>query len=218
LQGQNKVMDAVQAIKHFLKNTWLYTFYKIRKDKKLYNIWLQSGKSAPPPHLVKQMVIKEYFEKFKTPIFIETGTYLGDMVYAVKDIFDCIYSVELDVDLWRNACARFTKAKNIIIVHGDSGEMLGRILDSIAKPCLFWLDGHYSAGVTAKGELMTPIQKELTCIFSHPLSKHHIILIDDARLFTGENDYPSIQLLGDWILSVGLNNFEVKDDIIRIYK
>ena len=32
-------------------------------------------------------------------------------------------------------------------------------------PAIFWLDGHYSAGITAMGEQATPIFKELTHIF-----------------------------------------------------
>ena len=107
-------------------------------------------------------------------------------------------------------------AKHITILHGDSGEVLEQVLARINKPCLFWLDGHYSGGVTAKGSLETPIQKELTHIFNHPQAHNHIILIDDARLFTGQDDYPALQFLQDLTISAGFDVYEVKDDIIRI--
>jgi hypothetical protein len=83
---------------------------------------------------------------------------------------------------------------------------------------LFWLDGHYSGGITAKGPLDTPIVKELDSILNHSVTGH-VILIDDARCFVGENDYPTIDELREilhterprWV-------FEVKDDIIRIHE
>ena len=75
-------------------------------------------------------------------------------------------------------------------MHGDSGEILPELLNNINEPILFWLDGHYSAGNTSKGSLNTPIIKELVTIFQHPI-KQHIILIDDARLFNGADDYPT---------------------------
>jgi len=45
-----------------------------------------------------------------------------------------------------------------------------------------------------------------------------VILIDDARNFTGnDDDYPSIQELQDLVASIGSSwTFEIKDDIIRI--
>jgi hypothetical protein len=86
---------------------------------------------------------------------------------------------------------------------------------------LFWLDAHYypnSGGTTAKGELETPIIKELHCILNHPV-EGHVILIDDAREFPGRNNYPTIAQLQDLIVKRHPNRaFEVKDDIIRIHK
>lgn len=42
--------------------------------------------------------------------------------------------------------------------------------------------------------------------------------IDDARCFTGENDYPSLKTLGQFIFEAHPGwVFYVKDDIIRTY-
>jgi hypothetical protein len=142
---------------------------------------------------------------------------MGDMVYAVRDNFDAIYSIELDAELCRNAQKRFAKQRNIMIFQGDSGAILGEILASIKLPCLFWLDGHYSAGITARGSSETPIKKELRHISGHSHKRSHIILVDDARCFTGEGDYPSIRSLRDWAANEGFDRFEVRDDIVRIY-
>jgi hypothetical protein len=82
---------------------------------------------------------------------------------------------------------------------------------------LFWLDGHYSGGVTGIGSLETPIIKELQTIFNHPLSKKHVILIDDARLFNGTRDYPKIEELQVFVKTQKENlEFYVENDIIVV--
>jgi hypothetical protein len=69
---------------------------------------------------------------------------------------------------------------------------------------------------TAKGEKDTPIKEELLQIINHKV-KDHIILIDDARLFNGENDYPGIKKIKNLISKyLPSHTFEVKNDIIRI--
>lgn len=46
-----------------------------------------------------------------------------------------------------------------------------------------------------------------------------MILIDDASLFTGENDYPSMEKLQEMIDDVGGGyRMHVEFDIIRIHK
>jgi len=42
--------------------------------------WVKSGSSTFPPHVFKQKVVKSYAKKFSIEIFLETGTFLGDMV------------------------------------------------------------------------------------------------------------------------------------------
>ena len=97
-------------------------------------------------------------------------------------------------------------------------KVLPSLLTLIREPCLFWLDAHYSEGITVKSDLNTPILEELKHIFAHTI-RGHVILIDDARCFTGREDYPTGEELKlfvakkrpGWI-------FEVKDDIIRIHR
>jgi hypothetical protein len=121
----------------------------------------------------------------------------------------------LSLDLFNDAKRRFNNDKNVTIIQGDSGKVLPKILSEINEPAIFWLDGHYSAGITARGEKECPIFEELDAIFNH--SKHnHILLIDDARFFNGQGDYPTISALTDYIKSKnGEYKVEVKHDIIR---
>ncbi|MGD8787327.1 MAG: hypothetical protein PVJ60_07880, partial [Phycisphaerales bacterium] len=101
---------------------------------------------------------------------------------------------------------------------GQSGEILPQVMQKIDKPCLFWLDAHYSGGSTAKGDLETPIMQEIQCIFNHPCAAKHILLIDDACCFVGKNDYPTIEALKKFILKVCPGwVFRVKEDIIRVH-
>jgi hypothetical protein len=181
-----------------------------------YQHWLSQNKPLPPPHIVKQKVVEEFKEKFNLHNLVETGTFLGDMVYSQINNFTEIVSIELDETLFQDAENKFKKNKNVKIIHGDSGKVLKNIINKFNEPCLFWLDGHYSAGFTAKGETETPILEELNTILTNKLD--HIILIDDARCFTGENDYPTLNFLKDYVYNKkDKYHIEVIDDIIRLY-
>ena len=179
------------------------------------NEWQKKGCPIPPPDIVKQITVQEYQQKYGYTTLVETGTYLGDMVAAQKIRFKKIISIELGVDLFEMAQKRFNNDKNVIIVQGDSGKMLPKILNEIYEPVIFWLDGHYSSGITAKGDKECPIYEELDAIFN--LKKfNHIILIDDARCFIGSGDFPSVEKLTKYIKSKNENyKVELKNDIIR---
>lgn len=179
--------------------------------------WEKSGRPHPPPHLVKQRVVKQYARKFSLTTLVETGTFYGAMVEASKTTFDRIFSVELDETLFQGAREKFHRLPYVTIVQGDSGKVLPTILAQIEKPCLFWLDGHYSAGVTALGDKVTPILAELEHIFSHPVSDH-VILIDDARLFNGQDGYPLLDEVRKFIMTKRPHwAWSVRDDIIRAH-
>jgi hypothetical protein len=169
-------------------------------------------------HLVKQRVIKDYATRFGLPVFVESGTHVGNMVEAIKGAFQDVYSIELSTELFTQSSARFAGVRHVHLVQGDSGRILGEVLRGVKRPCLFWLDGHYSGGMTVKGELETPIERELAHVAAHPLAHQHVILIDDARLFTGEGDYPGVTQLQDWAARAGFTSCTVEDDIIRIHR
>jgi hypothetical protein len=184
--------------------------------KKILNKWIAEGRKVPPPHVVKQNVIKNFHENYSSEILVETGTFRGEMVFAQRMNFKKIISIELSQDLFKLVEKRLKKYKNVTIIQGDSGILLSEIIDKIDKPAIFWLDGHYSGFETAKGDLETPIERELQLVLSHKIN--HIILVDDARMFVGKNDYPTIQQLKDFIFSMKKNYlFNVEDDIIRIF-
>jgi hypothetical protein len=181
-------------------------------------LWEKKGRPIPSPQANNQKTVKQYAKLFSIMTLIETGTYLGEMVEASKKTFDRIYSIELDSNLYEIAKQRFSKSRSIAIIKGDSGRVLPELLKSIESPCLFWLDAHYCSGAsTSGGELITPIMKELECILNHSIKKH-VILIDDARLFVGKDDYPTIEELERFILHINPNLvIRIENDIIRVH-
>jgi hypothetical protein len=53
-------------------------------------LWKMQGKPVPPPHFVKQSVVRKYAKKFGIKVFVETGTYHGAMVEAMRNQFRVI--------------------------------------------------------------------------------------------------------------------------------
>jgi hypothetical protein len=176
-----------------------------------------------PEYSEKRAIILSYKEKYKPDIFVETGTLFGDTVQILSSNFKKLYSIELSEELAIKAKKRFDNLKHISIVQGDSGVEIDSILKIITEPVLFWLDGHYSGDFyhrdelikTAKGVLNTPVEKELELIMQSGFP--HIVLIDDAREFTGSNDYPTIKQLRHLLKKSKFGyQLSVDRDIIRI--
>lgn len=158
--------------------------------------WIRRWRPAPAPPVIKLAVLDFYRARFQPSIFIETGTYEGDTVLAMQDRFRRLYTVELSRDLHQQAVARLAGHRHITALQGDSTDVLPSILKEINEPCFFWLDGHYSGGKTAKGKLNCPLLQELECIVTHPI-RHHVILVDDARLLGKQEDYPTVKELAE---------------------
>jgi hypothetical protein len=204
-------------LRRSLGQTRLFQALRKVRQKWIYEQWLAGDRPLPPPHFHKQLTVREYARTFRTPILVETGTYLGDMVDGVKNDFETIYSIELGRELHEAAKRRFRSSGHVQLLQGDSTEVLPRILAQLKAPCLFWLDAHYSAGVTARGTSDTPIVRELEMIFGAGIASN-VILIDDARCFTGADDYPALDDLRSFVESRDARcRFEVRDDIIRIH-
>jgi hypothetical protein len=221
-------MEKDSTVKGMLKRSVFYkllVYYrkvinrrKAASDRKnILKQWYKAGRPAPPPHIYKIAVIRQYASQLHSQTLIETGTYLGETINACKHLFKKLISIELDDKLYENAVNLFAHEPHIALYKGDSGEVLEKVLANITGPCLFWLDGHYSEGITAKGKLNTPIISELGHIFNRHI-KDQVILIDDARCFNGENDYPTITYLKDFVTRHDKAlKFIIADDIIRIY-
>ena len=201
----------INQIYRFCKKTKFKLLLLFQKDIKI------------PSYEFKRGEIDKYIKKFNLKVLVETGTFQGDTVEYFKDKLPQIFSIELSADFAENAKKRFSSSPNVTIIEGDSGEILNHLVIEINQPTIFWLDGHYSSEfyigdkyfITAKGKLNTPIISELTAILETDFS--HVILIDDARLFVGRDDYPSIKQIRKFIQRTNNNySLHIKDDIIYI--
>ena len=204
------------------KNNIFYRAHKRVKEgisaRKKVLLWKLKGRPVPAPHAVKQAIVKEYEAKYRLPVFIETGTYMGEMIDAVLNLFPKIISIEFDLKLAQRAKNKYSSMRHVTILQGDSGTLMPELLSGIKEPCLFWLDAHYSGGVTGQADSETPIVKEIKAILEHPCSDH-VILIDDAREFTGNNNYPTLEELRQ-LLKDSRNDWRMKvdADVIRIHQ
>lgn len=182
-------------------------------------LWLEPLFTRPPykgsiPHRVKQRIIRDYARRFDLRTLVETGTYMGDMVWAMRNQFDEIHSVELDSRLHARASKRFKSYPRVHLYQGDSGKVLADVIPRLRGPSIFWLDGHYSAGITARGETDTPVLAEIGHVL-RATRREHVILIDDARCF-GHGEYPPLDDLRILIGSRPDLALEVAEDVIRI--
>jgi hypothetical protein len=180
--------------------------------------WRLAGRPVPPPPLVKQAIVKAYQRRFGLRVFVETGTFAGDMIDAVRPHFARIISIELDPGWHARAVERFQSDRHVSLLQGDSGVRLREVLASLTEPALFWLDAHYSGPITARGVVDSPIAQELAALRAHPV-KGHVVLIDDMRDFTGRDGYPTVDDLVAWIRSGDAAAVvEVKDDVLRWHR
>jgi hypothetical protein len=154
----------------------------------------------------KGAIILEH-QKPGVRVFVETGTYRGDMIDRVGNRFEKIYSIELDEDLYDKAKQRFENRKNINLLQGDSAVEIKKILELLKEPALFWLDAHAPGKITAQN---SPTIGELASILSHSV-KDHTILIDDARMF----DRKTIRLVKNMAKNNGYK-FAIKNGIFML--
>lgn len=204
-------------LKNWIRLTYVFRVLNAVRQPRRYREWLRQGQPDPPPPLAKHAIIREYAKKNGMPVFVETGTFLGDTVQAMLGDFETLISIELSEKLYRKALKRFAGREKVSLFNGDSGEVLARILPDLTRPALFWLDAHFSSGVTARGDFDTPLYKELDLILNHPLAQKHVILIDDARFLNGRDGYPSFEGLRERVTTAGLKTCEIRNDIARIH-
>lgn len=173
------------------------------------------GSPVPPPHIVKLRWLRRFQRSYALKTLVESGTYRGRTVAAMLDRFEQIYTIELDEVLWERACSRFAQYPHVHVVQGNSSDVLPSVLEAICVPCLFWLDGHYSGAGTAHGPQASPIIEELAAIRSHH-RKDHVILIDDAREFSGRGGYPTLRVVRSLLKTINVDYIiRVVDDMIQ---
>lgn len=156
-------------------------------------------------------------------VAIETGTYKGDSTQKLADSIGRCVTIESSPPLADAASERFKGDARIEVVKGNSGVVLPLVLSKQDKPALFWLDGHYSGGVTAGQGAPCPVMAELEALRSFRHIFDSLVLIDDARLFLSSLspdcaslEYPSFTFLVDKLKSMDLSVVIVDDVIVGV--
>lgn len=127
-------------------------------------------------------------ERLKLNVFVEAGTYRGDSALFASNMFCRVITIEKSDLLFIKSKNRLENFANIACYNGCTRDHIVAHL-SIGDSPLFWLDAHWSGGVTAGQDDECPILDELYLIFNLGLDSL-AILIDDARLFTAPPPKP----------------------------
>lgn len=140
--------------------------------------------------------VKYLQQKMKLTVAVEGGTYLGETAKSLSAIFEQVYTIENSDQMFVQAKTNIAGIKNISLLKGDTRDHLPEILMS-EDNILFWLDAHWSGGVTYGEQDECPLIDELITIFQS--GKVCAILVDDARLFMApppiphnEKSWPSV--------------------------
>jgi hypothetical protein len=136
---------------------------------------MKIGSGSKAEHILKN-------KRSEVGIFVETGTEFGTMIQLVGSHFKKIYSIEYDRELFDKAKELFKNREEVVLLQGDSGVEIQKVLAEVSEPAVFWLDAHGPGKMTVKNPLHCPVEKELQAIVAHPV-KGHVVLIDDVRHF-----------------------------------
>lgn len=169
-----------------------------------YLDWSSREFSSPSPQRVKWRVLRRWGGVDQ---WIEAGTFLGETTAYLSSFANFVYSIEANPELAQSAANRFRNTPNIEILKGSSELELMKLLDKLplnqSIDVTFWLDGHYSSGITFRGLVDTPILVELQNI-SKNIGKFErlTILVDDIRCFgsmdSNYSSYLDLSTLVEW--------------------
>jgi hypothetical protein len=185
------------------------------REAAAFAVWCLRGKRAGDSFsFYKRHRLILEGRRYGCSTLVETGTYLGKTVQAVQRHFNQVLSVELSPKLYERAARKFRLARNVRLWRGDSGTVMDEMIHYITGRAIFWLDGHYSGGMTACGANACPLVAELAAIARHPRNDH-VILIDDARCFGRDAGYPTLDEVRQLLVSINPHyRINVENDCI----
>lgn len=178
--------------------------------------WERRMFSAPSPSHIKRSVLRRNGNPYS--IWVETGTFQGDTTQYLADTAKFVHSIEPEPTLFKLATERFKSTPNVQLHFGLSEKVLPELLQNLTGDVNFWLDGHYSGGITHKGPIETPIVQELETIERHrerfaPLT----VMIDDIRCFQPHvpeySSYPDLEFIVSWARRNNLK-WHIEQDIL----
>jgi hypothetical protein len=125
---------------------------------------------------------------------IETGTFKAEGTLILRDAVSRVWTIELDMDLYARATARYGSRPGIIFLPGSSADVLKKLIADVDQPVIFWLDAHGGMVDHLSSQQVLdptgdstqcPVIGELQAISKFRHAASSCILIDDARGFLG---------------------------------
>jgi len=151
---------------------------------------MASFKIANPHSWSKYRQLKAVGKRTQADCLIETGTYLGNTTMRCSRVFKKVYTIELDQTLFEKASAYLASRDNVECIQGDATVELPKVLDRAdCTNAVIFLDGHFSKGDTAHGDMAEPACELLSSLASYK-DKIKGIVVDDFRLFGIDAGWP----------------------------
>lgn len=123
----------------------------------------------------------QYRDRHGIKTFVETGTAGGHTAELAANLFEQVYSVEVDKERMVTASRRLAGYHNITLRLGDSVSFLESMRQQLhGNPVLYFLDSHWCGGERFGPEC--PLLRELQAI-GKMFNERQVVMIDDARLF-----------------------------------
>ena len=169
---------------------------------------------GPMPLLSKQSALKRVF--IPEEVVIETGTYHGDSSRFFASAGFPVHTIEVSETLAERVFPGLRRI-GVTCHQGDSARVLPELLMTLADEGVdeinFWLDGHWSGGVTGTAVTHeTPIIAELVAIAElRPKFRRVVVAVDDLRCFGNDAAYPDKFFLIDWARRMSLHTYFLAD-------
>ena len=151
----------------------------------------------------RMRILKQHAKAADYEVAVETGTLFGVSARRLSRHFPLVYTIEINRELYEKAAAKFKGNDRIRVLFGDSKLVLRDLLKEIQRPCLFYLDAHFSgdhtinwkesrwrgyrvdtgyAGERPVAENQVPLFEEIKAIHDS-LKSRCLIYIDDVDHF-----------------------------------
>jgi hypothetical protein len=114
-------------------------------------------------------------------IFVESGTYQGSTILHMEPYFSKLYTIEIR-EVLCDYVKQYYCGDKIAFYMGDSAERMNEVAPDVQGPAIYFLDAHYSSGITGRGEKDCPLYEELQSIALLHRDKA-IVIVNDVRLF-----------------------------------
>lgn len=165
---------------------------------KLLAWYFKTGCSNPIPPFIKHKLLLRHGSIGST--WVETGTFIGQTTRYLAKNFPMVHTIEASKDcitIAKFMSGRFPK--KIRFHEGTSEQCLDGICSLLDGSVCFWLDAHYSSGITYKGEEKTSISSDLKIIEKNiDRFESIVVIIDDLLACHLDSNYPSLDTYVDW--------------------